>query len=186
MNPFRISSLLLVALLIPCRSPAQADTSGSRADTSGIRLAARGTPEVITGGFHPTKSSLLAVGLSLVLPGAGQIYHEEYWKAPVIWLLGAYWVYEHSKNNKTFNDFSYRYFTSITPTDAEGDPQLKSLRDFYRDERDKFAWYLGALYALNLLDAYVGANHYDFTVTPDLSLDGRAGARVTASIRLKF
>lgn len=188
MTPFRITALLVCLLLIPCQVLTQVDTSVSRIDTAGIQQAAPGkkAPDALTPGFQPKKSSLLAVGLSLVLPGAGQIYNEDYWKAPVLWLLGGYWVYEHGKNNKTFSDFSYRYFTSITPTNAEGDPQLKTLRDFYRDERDKFAWYLGGLYALNLLDAYVGANLYDFTVTPDLSLDGRLGTRVAATFRLKF
>ena len=178
------SLLLLVGLIILLRCPsgAQVDTSRSRQD-SAAGPKAGGT---ITEGFHPTKSSLLAVGLSLVLPGSGQIYNEDYWKAPVIWTLAGYWVYEHGKNNTTYHDFNDRYLASITPANTTGDAQLKTLRDFYRDERDKFAWYLGGLYFLNLLDAYVGANLYDFTVTPDLSLDGRAGRKVTASLRLKF
>ncbi len=179
-------SLALVILLILLAGAAygQVDSSGQGEDTSGTTLS--DTPRPLTEGFHPTKSSLLAVGLSLVLPGSGQIYNEDYWKAPVIWALAAYWVYEHDKTNNLYHDFGGRYSASITTADPVGNEQLKGLRDFYRDERDKFSWYLGALYFLNLLDAYVGANLYDFNVTPDLSLDGRVGGRVSASIRVKF
>ena len=34
------------------------------------------------------KSPWLAVGLSAVAPGAGQIYDAGYWKAPLIWGVG--------------------------------------------------------------------------------------------------
>ena len=59
-------------------------------------------------------------------------------------------------------------------------------RDFYRNERDSFAWYLGALYFLNLVDAYVGANLYDFDVSPELGEGGRVVPKMTATIRLKL
>jgi len=173
-------------------STAQVDSVKVRQDSSAaipfIRPDTSSTIPLIkvSEGYHPTKSSLLAVGLSALLPGAGQIYNEEYWKTPVILGLAAYWIYEHSKNDKTYHDFTDSYSASITPLIPQGDQKLLSLRNFYRDERDKFAWYLGALYFLNLLDAYVGANLYDFNVSPDLSLDGRIGGKVTASFRWNF
>ncbi|HLX12970.1 MAG TPA: DUF5683 domain-containing protein, partial [Bacteroidota bacterium] len=49
-------------------------------------------------GFHNTKDPWLAFGLSAVVPGAGQIYNHNYWKAPVIWGLTGFcigqWLYE--------------------------------------------------------------------------------------------
>lgn len=137
-------------------------------------------------GYESTKSAGLAVMFSAVLPGAGQIYNESYWKAPVIWALGGYWVNTWIDLNKKYKDFRDQYQSSIGTNLPSGDPQLQRLRDFYRDERDKFAWYLGALYLVNLLDAYVTANLYDFNVSPDLGTDGRVVPRVTASVRIPF
>lgn len=142
--------------------------------------------EKIVEGFEPTKSSLLAVTLSAVAPGAGQIYNEEYWKLPIIWGLGGYWVYELFRNDKLYRDYRDQFQNSISTTLPDGDFRLLQLRDFYRDARDEFGWYLGALYALNILDAYVGANLYDFDVSPDLSADGRILPKVTATVRVKF
>ncbi|MCK7523067.1 MAG: DUF5683 domain-containing protein [Ignavibacteriales bacterium] len=39
--------------------------------------------------FISTKSPWTAVLMSAVIPGAGQIYNESYWKAPLIWALSA-------------------------------------------------------------------------------------------------
>jgi len=145
-----------------------------------------GSRSSVETGFHPSKSAWLAVGLSAAAPGVGQLYNGSYWKAPVIWALGTYWISEWIQLNKSYKDYRNRYNASIQPSQTLGDPTLLSQRNFYRDERDKFAWYLGALYALNLLDAYVSANLYDFDVGQDLGLDGRAAPRVTATIRWKF
>ena len=122
--------------------------------------------------------------MSAVLPGSGQIYNTDYWKAPVIWGLGGYWIYEWVKLNNSYQDYRNQYEQSlVTPP---GDPDLRRIRDFYHDERDKFAWFLGALYMVNLVDAYVGAHLYDFDVSGDLGLDGRIEPRVMATIHLRF
>ncbi|OLD79617.1 MAG: hypothetical protein AUI33_02560 [Ignavibacteria bacterium 13_1_40CM_2_61_4] len=120
------------------------------------------------------------------MPGLGQIYNQTYWKVPLIWGLGGYWIYEWIHLNDNYKDFRAQYSNSITPANQAGDHLLLTLRDFYRDERDKFAWYLGALYLLNLVDAYVGASLYDFDVSPDLTADGRIVPRVTASLHFSF
>jgi hypothetical protein len=138
------------------------------------------------GEFHPTKSPWLAVGLSAVVPGAGQVYDESYWKVPIIAGFAGYWVYEWVKLNNNYKDYRDQYSASITPIFPNGNTQLARIRDFYHDERDKFAWYLGALYFLNLVDAYVGAHLYDFDVSPDLTADGKLVPKVTASLRWTF
>ena len=50
-------------------------------------------------------------------------------------------------------------------------------------QRDAFAWYLGILYLVNIVDAYVGAELYDFDVGPELGAGG-AGARATFRLHL--
>jgi hypothetical protein len=129
--------------------------------------------------FHPAKSPTLALGLSGIFPGAGQIYTENYWKVPIIWGVGGYWIYEWFQLNDKYKQFQRDYLKT------QSDQDLR-LREFYRDERDKFAWFLGVLYVLNLVDAYAGAHLYDFNVSPDLSLNGRVVPKVTATVRLRF
>jgi hypothetical protein len=120
------------------------------------------TDDSLSAPFHQSKSTLLAMGLSALLPGAGQIYNESYWKTPIIMGLGGWLVYEWVQNNNLFKDYRDQYQASITPTVTRGNSRLLSIREFYRDQRDGFAWYLGLLYAINILDAYVDASLFDF------------------------
>ncbi len=120
--------------------------------------------------FVMHKSPWGAVLRSAVLPGFGQFYNESYWKIPVIWGAGALlisgWVY----NNNLYNDNKDLY-TNTSQT------IYQYRRDFYRNQRDNFTIYLVVLYILNLVDAYVDAHLYDFTVEEDL---------ITGSSRFNF
>lgn len=133
-----------------------------------------------------SKSPWLSVGLSAVLPGAGQIYTKNYWKVPIIWGLGGYWIYEWIQQNNKYKDFRDQYSASVAQNPPLGNNQFLRLRDFYRDQRDSFAWYMGFLYFLNLVDAYVDAHLYDFDVSPELTVDGKVAPRMRASIHLTF
>src|SRR5271169_4537929 len=133
--------------------------------------------------FHMKKSPMLAVGLSAVIPGAGQIYDGGYWKAPLIWGVGGYWISQWIDLNNKYQQFRSAYAATIP---SGGNPQYLSLRDFYRDERDRFAWFMGGLYFLNLLDAYVGAQLYDFEVSPDLGLDGMSLPKAGLAVKFRF
>lgn len=135
-------------------------------------------------GFKPTKSALIAVGLSAALPGAGQLYTANYWKVPVIWGLGGYWVYEWMQNDSRYRDFRDRYAASIQPARPFGVEEYRRVRDFYRDQRDSFAWYIGFLYFLNLVDAYVDAQLYDFEVGPELLLNGMVAPKMKVTVRI--
>lgn len=128
---------------------------------------------------RPHKSPMLALGLSAALPGAGQFYTENYWKIPIIWGVGGYWIYEWTQMNTKYRDFRTLYSN-------EPQEQYLKLRDFYRDERDKFAWFLAALYVLNLVDAFAGAHLYDFDVSPDLTYEGKLVPKISASIKIPF
>jgi hypothetical protein len=103
------------------------------------------------------KSPWLAVLQSAVVPGLGQIYNESYIKAPIIWgtvaLLAYGWIYNHD----LYNDNRELFLQT-------SDNNYQRLRDFYRDQRDLFTIYIGLVYLLNLVDAYVDAHLYDFNV----------------------
>ena len=116
------------------------------------------------------KSGGKAILFSALLPGLGQVYTKSYWKLPIIWGLGGYYVREWIKNNNRYRDFQDRYLKSISQENSQGDLQLRASRDFYRNQRDSFAWYFGILYLANIVDAYVSASLYEFDVSDDLSL----------------
>lgn len=116
------------------------------------------------------KSPAVALALSAALPGLGQVYNGSYWKVPVIAGLGGWFVYNWVDNNDQYRNYRGLYVDSISPSLPSGDRQLRLLRDFYRDQRDKFAWYIGILYFANVIDAYVDASLKDFDVSDDLSI----------------
>jgi len=188
-----LSGVLLILLSARCAVSAPACAVLSAADTIGAD-SLRGTDSLAHGGTKPSgdvphrehKHPWIAVGLSAALPGAGQIYNGSYWKSPIIWGFAAYWIYEWNQDNTHYWTYKGEYAGSIGPYSPGGDPVLKNLRDAYRDDRDKFAWYLGALYFLNLIDAYVTANLVEFDVGPDLSLMGRQAPAMMATVRVKF
>lgn len=110
--------------------------------------------------FQMQKSPWGAVGRSAILPGWGQFYNEDYWHIPVIWGLlgwfGSQWILNNN-NYKTYRD-------NFIQTK---DPDDKRKRIFYRDQRDQFTIYIAITYLLNLVDAFVGAHLFDFSVEED-------------------
>ena len=130
-------------------------------------LKKKSTEKVV---FKMKKSPWKSVLYSALLPGAGQFYNESYWKIPVIAGLGGYFVYEWIKNNNTYLDYKQQYAESQTPQNPSGNQQLLNLREFYSDQRDNFIIYSVILYVINLIDAYVDAQLYDFNVSDKIKL----------------
>jgi hypothetical protein len=119
-----------------------------------------------------SKSPTTAMLLSGILPGAGQVYNESYWKTPIILGLGLYFVSEWLNNNRHAEDYRQQYDLSLQALPPYGNTRLRDLREFYKDQRDSFTWYYFILYVLNIVDAYVDASLYGFDVSPALSLRG--------------
>ncbi len=107
--------------------------------------------------FVMQKSPWGAVARSAVFPGWGQIYNESYWKAPVVWGIMGWFVYNWIDNNNKYIDYKNLYIKTEQSLDRE-------YRNFYRDQRDQFAIYIVLTYFLNLVDAYVDAHLFDFSV----------------------
>lgn len=112
--------------------------------------------------FVMEKSPWGAVLRSAVLPGFGQFYNESYWKIPVVWGFIGYFAYVWIDNND-----SYKKYRDLYVQSDFSNSNYKDLRDFYKDQRDEFAIYIGLTYFLQLVDAYVDAHLFDFNVTPD-------------------
>ena len=120
--------------------------------------------------FVMQKSPWGAVLRSAIIPGLGQFYNESYWKIPIIWGVGALFISGWVYNNNLYKDNKNLFIET-------GINLYKNNRDFYRDQRDNFTIYLVILYILNLVDAYVDAQLFDFTVQEDF---------ITGSPRVNF
>jgi len=134
----------------------------------------------------PTRSPLLAMGLSALIPGGGQIYNQSYWKVPIILGLGGYFVYEFVDNHRQYKDYRDQYQAGLA-TLPTGDRRILALREFYKEQRDSFGWYFLILYVVNIADAYVDASLFSFDVGDNLGfragpLDG-AGRAPSVTVR---
>ncbi|MHC1737224.1 MAG: DUF5683 domain-containing protein [Ignavibacteriaceae bacterium] len=107
-----------------------------------------------------TKSPWGAVARSAVIPGWGQLYNQSYWKIPIVWGVIGWFTYNWIQNNTDYENYRNLYI-------ADPSNSNKRLREFYRDNRDLFAIYLGLTYVANLIDAYVDAHLFDFDVSED-------------------
>lgn len=110
-----------------------------------------------------TKSPWGAVLRSALLPGWGQFYNESYWKIPIVWGILGYFVSVWIEQNDLYQTNKDKYILS----DYKDNTALAN-RDFYRNQRDQFAVYIGLAYFLTLVDSYVDAHLFDFDVSVDL------------------
>jgi hypothetical protein len=129
---------------------------------------------------RPGKSTTVALLASAVVPGAGQIYNGSYWKVPIIWGFGYYFISVVNQQNKLYKQYRAAYQASVDSTPPNGNTDILTSRDFYRNQRDTFGWYLAIEYIINLLDAYVDASLYNFEISPNL----QPTAEMRASLRI--
>lgn len=114
------------------------------------------------------KNTTIATLASMIAPGTGQIYNESYWKAPIVWGLGYYFYSVYENQDDLYRQYRAQYDTSVTVQNPAGNSQLRGLRDFYKNQRNEFGWYLVITYLVNVLDAYVDAALFNFEVSPNL------------------
>ena len=130
-----------------------------------------------------------ALWLSLVFPGAGQIYNRKYWKLPIIYggFLGC--TYALLWNQQMYMDYSQAYLDimdddpntksyedmlppryDITGQEERFKKIFKNKKDRFRRYRDLSAFCFVGVYLISVIDAYVDAQLSEFDITPDLSL----------------
>lgn len=127
-----------------------------------------------------------ATTLSLICPGAGQIYNKSYWRVPIVIGGMASMVYVFDWNNRGFKRFKTAY---ALRADFDEHPEnypdgvskdefrgrysatfLKNLRDSYRRNRDLSIILTAGVYAFQIIDAHVDAHLKDFDVSDDLTV----------------
>ncbi|MEP7170522.1 MAG: DUF5683 domain-containing protein [Bacteroidota bacterium] len=137
----------------------------------------------------PTKATLL----SLALPGAGQFYNKKYWKIPVIYGGIAAMGYLVRFNDKHYQNYKKAYIlrldgdtTSVDEyANIYSEPDLKTLKDFYRRNRDLSYIVAGLIYIMNILDADVDAHLFYFNVNDDLSFHLQPSVNYTARNKMQ-
>jgi hypothetical protein len=133
------------------------------------------------------KSPTGAIWRSLALPGWGQYYVGSYWKSPIFlagWGTVIFFIYDMNSKYQTASD-DYDLYNG---TDLYEKDLLYRTREYYRDYRDLNVLYLVGIYIISAVDAYVGANLYDFNVDDNLSVDYRLNrfGNVELNITYKF
>lgn len=131
-----------------------------------------------------------ALWLSIVIPGAGQIYNRKFWKLPIIYGGFVGCIYALNWNNQMYHDYSQAYLDLM-----DDDPRTESYNQFmhlgaeinagnitryqelFRKRKDRFRrwrdmsfFVMVGVYALSVVDAYVDASLSEFDISDDLSL----------------
>ncbi len=122
--------------------------------------------------YTPEKSPTGAMIRSAIIPGWGQFYNKSYWKIPIIWGASGAFIYYWIENNKLFTKYADLYSN-------DNSSQYYEIREFYRDQRDLNAVFLFITYFLNIVDAYVDAHLFDFSVYQNVQLH-------TSGIAIKY
>ena len=107
------------------------------------------------GRYRPAKSTGTAVLLSLLLPGGGQVYTGNWWKAALIAPAEVTLGYFSIKEHRSASDCLSRFTLNREKSDS-----VNYVR--HRDVRTTLLWFTGAVLAFSMADAYVSAQMYGF------------------------
>jgi hypothetical protein len=171
---------IIILLMFSLYSMSAQDDVNDNQDTASVRKS----PKIEFA--EMSKSPTGALVRSLLIPGWGQLYVENYWKAPLMFggFVGVgsiiYWNHD---NYRSAIDEIESY--AGEPDDFELQV-LKNKRDFYRDQRDLGGLYMLGVYLISAVDAYVGAHLYDFNVDDDLSFDLRPNRMGMIEFQIKY
>ncbi len=192
---YKLPSLLFVCLfsLILCRAQ-ETNEPGIQEVDSTVTTVLKSENIVVLDSIMATKEAInplapsKAAFYSTVLPGLGQIYNKQYWKAPIVWGALGGSVYMYTLKNDTYRRFRTAFirrqagFTDDEFYDLNGDNEpgqapdfdagdLESQQERFQEERDLWLVAAIAIYALNIIDANVTAHLKQFNIDDNLSFD---------------
>lgn len=136
--------------------------------------AKRDTVEItsLASQYDPKKAALYAA----VLPGLGQIYNKKYWKLPLVYggFIGfGYGLHFYQSGYTLYKEGLFDLLESDASTitirgEEFGEPDLRTVVDRYRRERDFFMILMAGMYFLQIIDAHVDAHLKEFDLNPKL------------------
>ncbi|PSR12092.1 MAG: hypothetical protein DA408_04360 [Bacteroidetes bacterium] len=110
-----------------------------------------------------------------LIPGGGQVYNERWWKVPLVFsaFSGVVAVLD-------FNQSNYQRFKTAYDLELAGQPheftgiiigadRLRVFRDNFNKSRQTNYFFLGAVYLLQAVEAYVDAQLRNFDIDDDLT-----------------
>lgn len=146
-----------------------------------------------------------AARLSIMLPGAGQVYNSlampkgkrnAWWKVPIIYgaLAGSGYllVENHILQRDLRAEYEYRMESNGTPNPENPEffeldmPGVLQQYESHKGSRDMMLILFAAAYGLNILDALVEAHFVDFDVSEDLSLKIAPSMKANQSFGVSF
>lgn len=163
--------ILLALLLLANFTYAQVDTSQAIVEVDTVSKKGKVKTEKV----HNPK---IAIALSAVIPGAGQIYNKKWWKVPIVYAglgVASYFVYDFNKKTNLYK-FEYRYrkngeIEKLDPSLAAlSDETVLSQKNFYRRFMEISIAALAIVYVLNIVDATVDAHLFYFDISDNLAL----------------
>ena len=126
----------------------------------------------------------VAVWLSLLVPGGGQIYNRKFWKLPIVyggyvgciyaptWNQSTYMDYQNmddDPNTKSYEDFLPPHYVIDTSMEDWLKDVFRQRKNKYRRWRDMSIFAFAGMYIVAAIDAYVDAELSHFDISPDLS-----------------
>ncbi len=114
----------------------------------------------------PKKALLYAI-----IPGGGQLYNRKWWKVPLVYGAigaGGYWLYQNQIRYRAYRDLLIKELDTPGST-GYNTSTLRNIRDRYDKSTQQAYVYVGILYILQGVEAYVDAHLAHFDVSDDLS-----------------
>ncbi len=179
----RLQCLPLFLFLIfscPCVLAQKTDSLKDNKDSAKSKANVTAAPAVYTDRgdsaqipkpkIHSPKKALL---YSALLPGLGQAYNHKYWKIPIIYAGLGVMTYFIITNNQQYtaiqNALEIRNNGGIDQYQQYSTVQLTTLRDQWHYNRDLSVIGATFVYVLNLVDAEVDAQFFNFNMSDDIS-----------------
>lgn len=173
MRTFLCYLLLVLSTIIPSSVDAQKANKVLTKQDSTVTLEVDSTALLAS---PPRKNPKKALFLSLVVPGAGQIYNRSWWKVPIVYGGYAGLIYSTNFNKSRYDRFKTAYAQRLNNEEDEFKDKilsprtLLSFRDRYFKRYQQSIIGLVAFHIVQSLDAYVDAHLHEFDVNEDLTI----------------
>ena len=149
--------------------------SAQQTDTTSIK---KEKPLTTTEQLLKKHNPKVAIALSAVIPGSGQIYNKKWWKVPIIYAglgVSSYLIYDFAVKTKSYqNEYKYRINGQLDNLNPKysiyTDENVLALKNYYRRNMEISIAAFAIIYLLNIVDAAVDAHLFYFDISDELSM----------------